>query len=132
MSGYVRDAAVVEGAAAHILAELLATPGVRRYLRSRPATLQRDIEQAVAAIRRAAVAYETALVSATSGTGNAETPGPEIVQPFDREITTGEAAALLGLSERRARQLAAGGMGRRAGGRWLLDRTAVEEYRRRA
>ncbi|MDT3724893.1 helix-turn-helix domain-containing protein [Streptomyces sp. DSM 41972] len=132
MSGYLRNAAVVEGAAAHILAELLATPGVRRYLRARPATLQRELEQTVAAIRRAAVAYEAGLVSAASANGSAETPAAEIVQPFDREITTGEAAALLELTERRVRQLAASGMGRRAGGRWLLDRTAVEEYRRRA
>lgn len=130
MPGYVEGAALVEGAAAHVLAELLAIPGVRHYLRGRPPELQGAIEEAVTAIRQAARAYEQARASA-SAFGSAETALAEIVQPFEREIVTREAAALLGLTERRVRQLAAEGMGRRAGGRWLLDRTAVEEYRRR-
>jgi excisionase family DNA binding protein len=130
VSGYLRQAAYVDGVVAHVLAELLATPAARRYLRSRPATLQGDIERAIVAIRQAAGAYEKTLGPA-SADGSAETPLAEIVQPFDREITTREAAALLGVTERRVRQLAAGGMGRKAGSQWLLDRTAVEEYRRR-
>ncbi|MDX5565647.1 hypothetical protein PYK79_23185 [Streptomyces sp. ID05-04B] len=128
MSGYVRSGAIVEGAAAHVLADLLGTEAARRYLRQKPPALQGDIERAVTAIRRAALAYEATLTP-ISAAGSSETAFAEIVQPFEREITTGQAAALLGLTERRVRQLAAGGMGRRAGGRWLIDRTAVEEHR---
>ena len=131
MSGYLRQAAYVEGVAAHVLAELLATPAARRYLRARPPALQGDIERAIVAIRQAAGAYQATLGPASAG-GSAETPLAEIVQPFDREITTSEAAVLLGVTERRVRQLAARGMGRKAGSQWLLDRTAVEERRRRA
>lgn len=130
MPAYVEGAALVEGVAAHVLAELLATPAARRYLRARPPSLQGAIEEAVTAIRQAACAYE-AVLAPTSGSGSAETPLAEIVRRFGEEITTGQAAVLLGVSERRARQLAAGGMGRKAGRTWLLDRAAVEEHRRR-
>lgn len=130
MPGYLQGAAYVEGVSAHVLAELLATPAARRYLRARPPALQGAIEEAVTAIRQAARTYE-AMLAPASVSGSAETPLAEIVQPFEREIGTREAAALLGVTERRVRQLAAGGMGRRVGGRWLLDRTEVEEHRRR-
>ncbi|MDW8807424.1 helix-turn-helix domain-containing protein [Streptomyces scabiei] len=125
MPGYV-EGAIVEGAAAVVLDDLLAIPAVRRHLRTRPPSLQPAIEEAVTAIRQAARAY-----NAASASGSAEAPVAEIVQPFEKGITTREAARLLGLGERRARQLATGGMGRKVGRQWLLDAAAVEEYRRR-
>jgi len=44
-------------------------------------------------------------------------------------VTTAEAARLLGCSERTIRRQAARLGGRNVGGRWLLDRAAVEEHR---
>lgn len=50
--------------------------------------------------------------------------------PCDPEtVTTREAAALLGCSERTVRRLAPLLGGRNVGGRWLLDRAAVHEHR---
>lgn len=43
-------------------------------------------------------------------------------------MTTHEAAAQLGCSERTARRLAPALGGQRVGGRWLLDRVAVTEH----
>lgn len=130
MSGYVRGA-LVHGVSAHVLARVLASPNVEQVLRSLPPWMQPELEATRRAIRQAAHEYEQL---PPAGEGSVETEVPDVEAPLGHEITTGEAAALLGLTERRVRQLAAGGMGQRKGGRWVLDRSAVLAYaaRRRA
>ena len=71
--------------------------------------------------------------------GNAETP-PELIRALsDREeapasdsvvMDTAAAAGLLGLSERRVRQLAVGGLlvGRKVGRQWLIDEGSITAY----
>lgn len=54
------------------------------------------------------------------------TEAPE-VQP--ETVTSDQAAAMLGVSERTARRLAPQLGGRLIGGRWLLDRQAVTEHK---
>jgi hypothetical protein len=130
MSGYVRGA-LVQGVSAHVLARVLASPNVAEVLRSLPPWMRPELDETCRAIRRAAHEYEQL---APAVDGSEETEIPEVAAPLGHEITTREAAVLLGLTERRARQLAAGGMGQRRGGRWVLDRSAVLAYavRRRA
>ncbi|WP_405924743.1 helix-turn-helix domain-containing protein [Streptomyces sp. NBC_00035] len=131
MSGYV-GGALVDGVTAHVLDKVLASPHVSEVLRSLPPWMRDEVEAGRRAIRRAAREYEQLGVAAAEG--RAETEIPEVAAPLGHEITTGEAAALLGLSERRVRQLAGDGMGQLRGGRWVLDRSAVLAYaeRRRA
>ncbi|MDX3519277.1 helix-turn-helix domain-containing protein [Streptomyces scabiei] len=132
MSSYVRGV-LVQGVTAHVLAQVLALPDVERRLRNAlPPLVQLELEATRRAFRQAALDYESQPIAVD---GSAETEVPEVEAPLGHEITTGEAAVLLDLSERRVRQLAAeGGMGRLKGGRWVLDRTAVLAYaaRRRA
>lgn len=132
VSPYVAGA-VVAGVSAHVLDRILAQPNVAQVLRCLPSWMGPEVEATRRAIGRAAREYERLPVAVD---GTAETPPVEVGPPSEREIGmfTNEAAALLALSERRVRQLAAGGMGRKAGGRWLLDRGAVaaEAARRRS
>lgn len=123
---YVEGAALISGFPAHVLDRLLA-----RYLPAllsgpMPAELREDLEAARAAIARAADVYLTCPVSG-------ETPEAEIAGSSSsdeaRWVTAREAAALLGMTPRRARQLAAGGMGVRSSRGWLLDRAQVLAYR---
>lgn len=126
-----RYGALVDGVSAHVLDRVLRSPNVEQVLRSLPPWMRSELEATRRAIQRAARDYEARLVAVD---GTAETEVPDVGAPLGHEITTREAAALLGLTERRVRQLAAGGMGRRRGGRWVLDRSAVLAYaeRRRA
>lgn len=66
------------------------------------------------------------LAGALSAAGQADMPEEPEGQPDN--VTTTEAAALLGCSERQARRLAPALGGRLTGGRWLLDRVAVAEH----
>lgn len=124
------EGALITGPSAHVLDRILASPNVVRMLAmvQMPAEARAEVDAARRAIRRAAQAFEAA---STAVDGTTETSLAEIAPLSSHEFDTHEAAALLGVGERRVRQLAAGGMGRRAGGRWLLDRTAVLAYAER-
>lgn len=98
----------------------------RPYLAAMGAAQRAEVERTARAVHQAALHWR-----ATSADGNAETAPPEVARPWGRdEITTAAAALMLGLSERRVRQLAAGweaaGIARKLGRAWLLDRAAVE------
>lgn len=122
--GYV-EGALVTGVSAHILDRVLASPNVANVLAGLPPWMRPEVEATRRAIRRAAREYEALPVSAH---GSAEAEVPEVGPALAHEITTTEASTLLALSERRIRQLAAEGMGRRQAGRWVLDRSAVLAY----
>lgn len=122
--GYVHGA-LVHGVSAHVFDRVLASPHVARILDELPGWMRPEVDAARRAIRLAAREYE-ALPIAVAGT--AETPVPEVGPLSPHEIDTYQASVLLGLGERRVRQLAAGGMGRLVGGRWLLDRSVVLAY----
>ncbi|WP_165607719.1 helix-turn-helix domain-containing protein [Mycolicibacter heraklionensis] len=49
-------------------------------------------------------------------------------KPSGYELDSTEAAAVIGVSARRIRQIAAQLGGRRVGGRWLFERAAIEEH----
>lgn len=122
------EGALVYGFGAHVVDRLLA-----RYLPSLLASTRlsaeqrQEVEETRAAIARAADTY---LAWPISAGGSAETPVAAVEGRSSREeITTAEAAALLGVTERRARQLAEGGMGRKIGRVWVLDLAAVVAYR---
>jgi hypothetical protein len=99
---------------------------------SLPLWLRQAVEEYQAEIRLGAQIYESLPVAAG---GNSETPDAEMPPSWmETEVGTREAAELLGVSARRARQLAAGGLGRKVGSVWVLDRALVvaEATRRRA
>ena len=56
-----------------------------------------------------------------------EVASPEIgAWSEDEVLSAEEASAVLGVSQRRMRQLGAGGLGRKAGGRWVFGRDVIE------
>lgn len=86
------------------------------------------------AIEYAADAWQRRRVSAvTSGVGNTETSNAEPSASSSRDMSSDQVAAMLGLTSRRARQLAAAGLGHKVGAVWVCDRDAVlAEAERRA
>ena len=66
------------------------------------------------------------LAAALSPAGQTDNPNEPTGEADD--MTTEEAARLLGCSPRQARRLAPALGGRLTGGRWLLDRVAVAEH----
>ncbi|MGW6915560.1 helix-turn-helix domain-containing protein [Kitasatospora sp. NPDC054939] len=128
--GYV-EGALVTGVSAHVLDRILAAPHVSAVLASLPPWMRPEVDATRRAVRRAARAYEAL---PTAADGNTELPPDAPGPQWEHEITTAEAGAILALSQRRIRQIAAAhdGMGRRTGGRWLLDRSAVLAYRERS
>lgn len=119
---YVAGAALVSGRAAVVLDRILSAPRVAKPL---DRLADPEMEAVRLAVRRAAKAY----TQASAIRRNGETPDDQDEPQWGQEISTVEAARLLGVSLRRAQQLAEGGMGRRVAGRWLLDSTAVLAYR---
>ncbi|MFE3786977.1 hypothetical protein [Streptomyces goshikiensis] len=122
--GYVHGA-LVHGVSAHVLDRLLASPNVVQLLGTLPGWMRPELEATRRAIGRAALEYE-ALPAA--GAGSAEVVEVEAGPSLSQEISTHQASVLLGVGERRVRQLAAMGMGRQVAGRWLFDRSAVLAY----
>ncbi|MFI7632423.1 helix-turn-helix domain-containing protein [Microbispora rosea] len=116
------EGALVSGFAAHVVDRLLAKH-LPMLLRSTPMS-----EEQRAALVETRVAV--ALAADTWAIAAAATPVAAIgsSSPGD-EISTAEAAALLGVKERRVRQLAEGGLGRKVGRVWVLDRAAVLAWR---
>lgn len=121
-------AAVVDGAAAHVLDRLLRHSEVRRLLDALPVWLRGELAETHRALERAAAAYVARPV-AEAGTA---VPGlPEIVAASAPEdlLTVAEVAGLIGRSERRVRQLAAAGLGVKRAGAWLIPRSLAEIVR---
>lgn len=118
---YVKSGAIVSGRAADVLNRVLSAPRVAGPLDKLG---DPEVNAVREAIRRAAKAYAQANGSRRSG----ETPDDQVGPQWGDEISTTEAARLLGVSRRRAQQLAEGGMGRMVAGRWRLDSTAVLVY----
>ena len=93
---------------------------------------QREMEATRRAIHAAAVLWQASTSASASAT--AQTPAVEITPRLgSEEITTSQAAAMLGVSDQRVRQLAARwvyrGLARKVGRTWLLDPAAVAIYR---
>jgi excisionase family DNA binding protein len=67
-----------------------------------------------------------------SDLGTSELSASVPAAPLPHEISAREAASMIGVSDRRVRQLLAEGSldGRRDGWSWLVDRSSVELYRR--
>lgn len=74
----------------------------------------------------AAVDALAALVEPVTDPGHPDSGEGPTVEP--EGMTTHDAAALLGVSDRTARRLAPALGGRRIGGRWLVDRQAVAQH----
>lgn len=126
MSRYVTGA-VVDGVAAHLLDQLLNLPDVRRRLADLPPWMRVELDAAARAIGQAAADHRARRGAATGS--------PELLDPVtatgstvDDLIGVDQAAALLGVSARRVRQLAPA-LGVKNGGRWWLARPLVETLR---
>jgi hypothetical protein len=120
------EGAVVAGFAAHCIDRILARhlPALLADPRLTPAQ-RAELESVKADTRKAARRWEASTISADV---SEETARPEMTARSEW-IDTETAGILLGVTARRARQLAASGLGVKVSGTWLLDRSAVMEHR---
>ncbi|MFY1703933.1 hypothetical protein ACN28G_19725 [Micromonospora sp. WMMA1923] len=127
MDRFVRGA-LVDGVSAHLLDRLLADARNVRLLAGLPSWMAVEFAPVREAIGRAAAEY---LARAVAVAGSAETVEPVGVAASspDDLLTCAQAAVLLGVSERRVRQLAARGLGSKHAGRWWLSGPLVETLR---
>jgi hypothetical protein len=128
---YIGEAsAVVSGYVAHVLS------GVLRGL-SREGTFDRLPAHQRAEVLRTLNAIEHAGSVWRARRGAVSGPASPALPPGDAgsaQLTTEEAAKVLGVQPRQMRKLGLAGLGHRLGGRWLFDRNAIlaEQQRREA
>ncbi len=118
--------AVLSGMGAFVIASVLSSE--RRWPRELVDGLAPDARAQVLAAREAVVLAARAFQRASAG-GSAVVPAVDYVADSGVTdwVTSVEAARMIGVSERRVRQLLADGRlaGRLAGGRWQVDRASV-------
>ena len=123
-------AAIVHGRAAVGVAWLLQRAVARGDLASLPQAVREETVAAAHAIDLASRAWARrqppAAVSAAVSGSSAAPLRPDASHSLHDVLTVAQAAELLGVRPRRARDLAASGLGRRVGGRWVFERAAVE------
>ncbi len=131
---FVDAAAVVHGYPARVLAVWLRTAWRNGGFDALPPPDRGVVEATIRGIELAGEYWYRRRPSASvADVGNLPTPPAEAVVPSEHELTVTQAAAMLGVTTRRARQLAPLLGGRKAGGVWLLDAAAVAaEAERRA
>lgn len=128
---YIGEAsAIVSGYSAHVIG------GALRAL-ARQGTFDRLPPHQRAEILRTLNAIEHAGSVWRSRRGAANGPAAPVLPPGaapSAQMSTEEAASMLGLRPRQMRKLAQAGLGHRVGGRWLFDRVAIlaEAQRREA
>ena len=122
---FIPAAVVIDGYAARALAIMLRRDWDRGDFRSLPPEGRSEAYHAVRALERAGEAW---MRSRPSVGGRAETAVVEIGSESSHEqfISVDTAAGLLGVSDRRVRQLAAAGLGAKVGGSWVIRRSDVE------
>lgn len=121
---YLEHGAIIHGRAATGVAWLLDRAVNRGDLAGLPETVREDTLLAVEACRLAARAWACRSAAAEFGTSAARHDDGGASSAHEvLDVTT--VAELLGVGERRARDLAAGGLGKKLGGRWVFDAAAV-------
>lgn len=119
---YVQGAAIITGYSAEVLAQILASPRASQIFNDLNHPDLYAMRDAVNAAARASAQARRA--RREDATADADS---EALSPCE-EITAQQAARLLGVSVRRAQELAAaGGIARKEAGRWVYYRPAVEE-----
>lgn len=116
--------AFVHGRAAVGMAWLLRRAANRGDLAGLPEGVYEETLAAIQAVDLASMAWNRRTAAANGRT--AAPAAPNRSPSIHATLTVDEAARMLKLSTRRARDLAAGGLGRKAGGSWLLDPAAVQ------
>lgn len=132
------DGAYVTGIQAWLFYEVIDRHELHERLSRMTPPMRQEAVDFFQALRDAAKQFDdnhqeglTGLV-ASSGSGTAEVTQTEVAGSSRHDhISLAEAAQLLGVSDRWARQLARDeGLGRKVGGRWVLSRTACMAFRR--
>lgn len=122
---YIDGGAVVSGFPAGYLAMLLRNVRASAEFRGLHPVAQAELSSTIDAIDLAAKVWRSRLP--TSAAGSSETPSAEVGASSPYEVLSAEqVAAMLGVTDRRARQLGAGGLGRKVAGQWVFDRDEVE------
>lgn len=114
---------LVDGYPAALLGVALRDLARRGYFDRVPADARAELLATIADLEKAGRAWSQ------RAAGSSETARPEVVSPS--VLSVDQAAALLGVSARRARQLAPSLGGRKTAGRWVFDRDAVAAERQR-
>lgn len=125
--------ALVRGYSAHVLGAMLTDAARRGAFDGLSERGYDEVQATVEAIRRAGAAWQ-AWLERTSANGSAETAPAETAQAWshDRVLEVEQVADMLGVSERRVRQLAPQ-LGSKASGRWTFrEADVLAEVERRA
>lgn len=127
---YIESGALVCGSSALLLSRILRSANVATVVSNPPGWVDRaDLHAQVAAIHRAAEAFETA---SSAHERESATPLGAVTAELDTGWPVRRAATYLGLSPRRVQELAPELGGRRAGRRqWVLDPVAVRHEKKR-
>lgn len=127
--------APVPGAAAWVLTVFLRRQGLTEWLPGVMANLTgEEREQLREALMDLEQTAEDFKAWRTSDLGSSEVVDSETAARSSHEFSVRDAAGVLGVSDRRVRQLLTAGAltGRRDAWSWLVDRSSVELYRRGA
>lgn len=123
----------VSGVSAWILVDLLERAKALDRIQKIPDQARRDeVLRTYDSLRAAGIYWNEQLRERMPSTMAAPLEGAAEEATEDvHEVTAAEAAALVGCSDRRVRQLLTEGRltGRRKAGRWLIDASSVEDYR---
>lgn len=133
--GFVEGAALVSGYPARVLGLVARAAFDRGAFDGMPEVGRLQVVSAIRALERAGELWlSVADEVPVTDVGNSETWPAEIGAGSSDDLSSAQAAVMLGVSERRARQLAAGGLGRKVRGQWRVDRAEVlaEVERRQA
>jgi excisionase family DNA binding protein len=100
-----------------------------REVRTAVRAADAEVYSVLVAIRLAALTWR----NGTSGSGQQAAPQPAST-PGSQLMTTTQAAAITGVSDRTIRRAVSGGTlpARKHGGRWLITSTDLDQYRARA
>lgn len=122
---FLTSAAVVTGSAAHVLAVVLRRAVSRGELDGLPDGVRRAAASAIEAVALAGRAWQDSRASADGS--NQARVAEAGASSARADMSTAEAADVMGVTERRARQLAPS-LGRKVGGVWRLDPALVNAY----
>jgi excisionase family DNA binding protein len=136
-AAYFEGAALIGGRAAYLIARQMRQTIEQQRRLNGGGTVPDDLAEALTALERAGEVWLA--MQAAEQAEATEVPGTEALVPLEGQsssqsaLTSEQVGCLLGVSDRRVRQLSSSGElpARRVRGRWEFDRVVVQEFARK-